>query len=61
MSVATWLAERTTSTLETAALDVPFAKSDGDLILGEKSARKSNTTDTFAGDETRQRELSWTN
>lgn len=61
MSVVTWLAERTTSTLETAASDVLFAKIDGDLILGEKSALKSNTTDTSAGDETRQRELLWTN
>jgi len=51
MSAAIWLVEKTTSTLEIAASDVLFVKINGDLILGEKSARKSNTTDMSAGDE----------
>lgn len=61
MSAAIWLVEKTTSTLEIAASDVLFVKINGDLILGEKSARKSNTTDMSAGDEIRQKEQLWTN
>lgn len=61
MSAAIWLAEKMTNILETAASDVLFVQIDGDLILGEKSARKSNTTDMCAGDEIRQRGLLWIN
>lgn len=61
MSAAIWRAERMINILETAASDVLFVQIVGDLILGEKSARKSNTTDMSAGDETRQRELLWIN
>jgi hypothetical protein len=44
------------NTLEIRVLDVPYARVDMGLIIGENSPQKQNITDTSAGEKIRQRE-----
>lgn len=58
-NVAIWLVETTINMLEILAFAALCVNRDGDLTPGENLIPNPNFTDTFVGEKTQPRELSW--